>query len=234
MQRFYLERRFGEQMKITDTIMYNQITRVLRARVGNEYIFFNSTDNIDYVYKIDSIDKNTVVLSQIEKINKLEYNLEINLYQSLPNKHEKIDNIIQKGVEVGISNFYFYKGERSQKLDVEAKKITRFQKIMGEAVEQSGRNKMPDLEFTDKLDFNTDKNELNLFFHTNSENSLNLKSLDFSGFKTINIFVGPEGGFSDNEVLNFEKDGFKRVNLGENIMRTETVGTVVGFYIRQS
>jgi RsmE family RNA methyltransferase len=63
---------------------------------------------------------------------------------------------------------------------------------------------------------------------------LNLKNLDFSGFKTINIFVWPEGWFSDNEVLNFEKYGFKRVNLGANIMRTETVWTVVWFYIRQS
>lgn len=233
MQRFYLNTKLWNFLKIENLEMYNQITRVLRARVGNEYIFFNSTDNIDYVYKIDSIDKKTVVLSQVEKIAKLEDNLEINLYQSLPNKHEKIDNIIQKWVEVGISNFYFYKRERSQKLDLEAKKISRFQKIMIEAIEQSGRNKVANLEFIDKLDFNTNKNELNLFFHTNSENSLNLKSLDFSGFKTINIFVWPEGWFSDNEVLNFEKDWFKRINLGENIMRTETVWTVVWFYIRQ-
>jgi 16S rRNA (uracil1498-N3)-methyltransferase len=233
MQRFYLERRFGEQMKIEDTIMYNQITRVLRARVGNQYIFFNSTDNIDYVYKIDSINKDTVVLSQIDKIAKSEDNLEINLYQSLPNKHEKIDTIIQKWVEVGISNFYFYKWERSQKLEVEAKKLVRFQKIMIEAVEQSGRNKMPDLDFADKLDFETDENELNLFFHTNSENSKKLKDIDFSWFKTVNIFVWPEGWFSDNEVLNFEKLWFKRVNLGDNIMRTETVWMVVWFYIRQ-
>lgn len=233
MQRFYLNKKLTEKLIIEDLDLYNQITRVLRARVGNEYIFFNSTDSIDYVYKIDSIDKKTVVLSQIEKIVKSGDNLEINLYQSLPNKHEKIDYIIQKWVEVGISNFYFYKRERSQKLDLEAKKISRFQKIMVEAIEQSGRNKIPILEFTDKLDFNTNKNELNLFFHTNSQNSLNLKNLDFSWFKTINIFVWPEGWFSDNEVLNFEKDWFKRVNLGENIMRTETVWTVVWFYIRQ-
>lgn len=233
MQRFHLERRFGEQMKIEDAIMYNQITRVLRARVGNEYIFFNSIDNIDYVYKIDSIDKNTVVLSQIDKINKLEDNIEINLYQSLPNKHEKIDTIIQKWVEIWISNFYFYKWERSQKLEVEAKKIVRFQKIMIEAIEQSGRNKIPDLDFADKLDFEADENELNLFFHTNSENSKKLKDIDFSWFKAVNIFVWPEGWFSDNEVLNFAKLWFKRINLGDNIMRTETVWTVVWFYIRQ-
>lgn len=233
MQRFYWERRFGEQMKIEEAVMYNQITRVLRARVWHEYIFFNSTDNIDYVYKIDSIDKNTVVLSQVDKIVKLEDNIEINLYQTLPNKHEKIDTIIQKWVEIGISNFYFYKWERSQKLEVEPKKIARFQKIMIESIEQSGRNIIPEIDFSDKLDFSINENELNLFFHTNSESSKKLNDIDFSWFKVVNIFVWPEGWFSDNEVLNFEKNGFKRINLGDNIMRTETVWTVVWFYIRQ-
>lgn len=233
MQRFYLDTKFSEKLKIEELNIYNQITRVLRARVWHEYIFFNSTDNIDYVYKIDSIDKKTVVLSQIDKINKPEDYLEINLYQSLPNKHEKIDTIIQKWVEIWISNFYFYKWERSQKLEVEAKKLIRFQKIMIEAIEQSWRNKMPDLDFADKLDFISDKDKLNLFFHTNSENSKKLNTIDFSWFKIVNIFVWPEGWFSDNEVLNFAKLWFKRVNLGDNIMRTETVGTIVWFYIRQ-
>lgn len=233
MQRFYLNEKLTEKLKIQEIEMYNQITRVLRARVWNEYIFFNSKENIDYVYKIDSIDKNTVILSNTQKIPKNESELEINLYQSLPNKYEKIDYIIQKWIEVGISNFYFYKWERSQKLEVEAKKIGRFQKIMLEAIEQSGRNKIGKLEFHNKLDLENNENELNIFMHTNNQNSINLKQIDISKFKIINIFVWPEWWFSDNEVEIFEKNWFKKVNLWEIIMRTETVWVVVWFYIRQ-
>jgi 16S rRNA (uracil1498-N3)-methyltransferase len=62
----------------------------------------------------------------------------VSLYQALPNKYEKIEYILQKGVEVGISKFVFFRSDRSQKLLLSPAKIERFAAIAREAVEQCG------------------------------------------------------------------------------------------------
>lgn len=58
------------------------------------------------------------------------------LYQAIPNRYEKLEYAIQKGVEVGISEFVFFPSERSQKLVITPAKIERFTAIALEAVEQ--------------------------------------------------------------------------------------------------
>jgi 16S rRNA (uracil1498-N3)-methyltransferase len=63
---------------------------------------------------------------------------QITLYQALPNKHEKIEWIIQKSVEVGIQKIVFFRSERSQKLVITDAKKERYQHIMQEALEQCG------------------------------------------------------------------------------------------------
>lgn len=60
----------------------------------------------------------------------------ITLYQAIPNRYEKLEYAIQKGVEVGISEFVFFPSDRSQKLAITPAKIERFTAIAREAVEQ--------------------------------------------------------------------------------------------------
>jgi len=109
MQRFFLSTDLSSILEITDKDLYNQITKVLRSKIWENFIFFNSIDQVDYIYKLEEIKKNSLVFSFIEKIEKKESDLILNLYNSLPNKYEKIEYIIQKWTEVWISNFYFFK-----------------------------------------------------------------------------------------------------------------------------
>ena len=246
MQRFYnqyfptLEENFISK----DKDFINQLVKVLRSKPWDNIILFNGEDDFDYIYEIWNLEKRSVLLLQKEKIEKNSISKQnINLFQSLPNKLSKIELILQKWVEIWINNFYFFQAERSQNFPISENKIERLKKIIIEATEQSGQNKIAGLKFLEnsissdtileKDIQNWDKN-LTLFFHTKNNNSKNLKDLCTKNYKNINIFIWPEWGFSSEEIEIFLENNFIPVHLWKNILRTETVWMVVGFYFRQS
>ncbi|MDD5769744.1 MAG: RsmE family RNA methyltransferase [Candidatus Gracilibacteria bacterium] len=235
MQRFFLETfKLGEkELILQDQEIIYQLIKVLRSKLQDEVIFFDGKSFIDFKYKITSIDKKNIIFNFVEKNQKEIKDYKLILFQSLPNKIDKIEEIIQKGVEVGFSEFNFFRAERSQDLKLSQNKIERFNKIIKEAIELSNRNIIPKLNFLTKLDLQNISGE-KLFFHTDFNNSKKLNSLNLNFKQNISIFIGPEGGFSDKENDNFIKNNFIKINLGNNILRTETAGIVVGFYILQS
>ena len=235
MQRFHFPALNNQELLIisNDNDIYHQLTKVLRINTWEEIIFFDWSNLYDYVYKIDSIEKKSIGFKLIKKLSKLsKNNLEINLYQSIPNKQEKIEYILQKWVEVWYNSFIFFKSERSQNLKINENKIERFKKIITEAVEQSGRNVLPELHFLEKIDLKSTKWQ-NIYFHTDKTKAKKLKELNIKEWK-INIFIWPEWGFSDNEIIVFEKNNLTKINLWDYILRTETAWIVVWFYLLEN
>jgi 16S rRNA U1498 N3-methylase RsmE len=97
MQRFCTDIPLGEYIHISTTDMYHQICHVLRAAVGDMYIFFRGDGSADQVYSITDISKKVIIMKHIRgEIANIEPQLHISLYQALPNKHEKIEYILQK------------------------------------------------------------------------------------------------------------------------------------------
>ncbi len=234
MQRFFLESNSLGNIEVIlqdEEIIY-QLIKVLRAKTWDEVIFFDSKNFIDFKYKITSIDKKNIIFSFIEKIIKIQENYKLVLFQSIPNKIDKIEEIIQKGTEVWYSEFNFFRAERSQDLRLSPNKIQRFEKIIKEAVEQSNRNIIPTLNFLEKLDITSISWE-KLFFHTDKKNAKKLSELSLNFSQNINIFVWPEWGFSDRENDLFLKYNSIKINLWENILRTENTPVVVWFYLLQ-
>ena len=237
MQRFFFPdlKTTNYTMNLTDVDIFHQLVKVIRIQVWEKIIFFDWNDSYDYIFEIRQINKKDLVLEQIWRENKnSETNFELNLFQSIPNKMEKIEYILQKWVEIWIKNFVFYRSNRSQKLIISETKQERLNKIIIEAVEQSGRNYIPELVILDKFDILLLKDDENIFFHTQWEKSLLLKELVLDYSKNINLFVWPEWWFSDDEIINFNKINWKKVFLWNRILRTETTGIVWGFYIIQS
>ena len=70
--------------------------------------------------------------------------------------------------------------------------------------------------------------------HTKDENSLKLKEIKAKSWEKINIFIGPEWWFSDEEIEIFQKNNFQKIFLWNRILRTETVGFTVAFFIIQN
>lgn len=233
MQRIFLQENISwkQEIILDDIFIFHQIIKVLRSQVWDKFVFFNNWIFTDYVYEITSIWKKNIIFKFIWEIEKNIENKILNLYQSLPNKIDKIELILQKWVEVWYSNFYFFRSERSQDLKNLWSKNDRFEKIVIEASEQSWRNIIPKIYFLGNIDFSNLKWN-SFYFHTNLENSKTLKDIIIDDVEN-NIFVWPEWGFSESETLEFDKNNFSKIHLWNNILRTETASIVVWFWFNQ-
>lgn len=237
MQRFYFPNLelSDESLIIKNSEILNQLNKVLRSKSWDKFIFFNWLENIDNIFELKQIEKREAYLEKVEEIeNNSEIDFDLNIFQALPNKLDKIEYIIGKWVEVWVTGFYFFRSERSQKLNLSENKIERLNKIIIEAVEQSGRSRVPELIIEDNIsleDFNWNEN---IIFHTKSEKSTSLKELNLDYNKWINLFVWPEGWFSEDEINVFENLKFLKVHLWNRILRTETTWVVSSFFLIQN
>lgn len=155
-----------------------------------------------------------------------ESSLEIILLQALPEK-ERMELIIQKATELGVSTIIPFESLRSISLEereAKQKKAHRWQEIAIKAVQQSRRAKVPLVEvyrpFKEALDFCKGKGLKILLYEKEGES---LKSvLKRSLCPKSYVMVGPEGGFTKEEVRLAKEGGFIPVKLGQRILRTET------------
>ncbi len=211
---------------------YHHIKNVMRMHEGDfiEAVY----DNVLYKAQIKSISNFDIeTVSVIEQ--KMDKYPEITLI--IPAlKEQKLDLIFQKGTEIGVNRFIVAPFERSMVKYDERKekvKLERWKKICKEASEQSMRTNMPliniekDLKFVDKLD------GLKLICSTNEkDNYIKYVLKNNSEYDKITLVIGPEGGISFDEESYYEQKGFKKITLGTQIMRVETVPIFVSSIIR--
>lgn len=208
--------------------------KVLRLNEG-DIIVLNNCDGEEFLAKINSISKQEVIVDIQEKLEiNNESEVEIYLFQGLP-KAQKMDLIVQKGTELGISKFIPTLTERVDiKLKGDFKKLDRLNRIALEAAKQSKRTIIP--KVSDPIDFEEALSEMKsldlvIVPYENAEN-FGIKTLfkdegiDTSKIKTVGILVGPEGGFELNEINSLKENGAYIVTLGSRILRTETAGFV--------
>ena len=207
------------------------ISRVLRCK-ENDKLEVCDMDNNEYICEIREINKDNILLDIIEKVNiKRESNLKVKLYQGMP-KGTKMELILQKLTEIGVDEIVLVQTKRSvTKIDnkKEDKKIERWERIIYEAAKQSKRGKIPTLRgvltFKEALE-DMKNNDLNLCPYEN-ERTISIKEcLKDVSADTIGIFVGPEGGFEEDEIEKIQDIDGKVVSLGPRILRTETASVV--------
>lgn len=207
------------------------ISRVLRCK-ENDKLEVCDMDNNEYICEIREINKDNILLDIIEKVNiKRESSLKVKLYQGMP-KGTKMELILQKLTEIGVDEIVLVQTKRSvTKIDnkKEDKKIERWERIIYEAAKQSKRGKIPTLRgvltFKEALE-DMKNNDLNLCPYEN-ERTISIKEcLKDVSADTIGIFVGPEGGFEEDEIEKIQDIDGKVVSLGPRILRTETASVV--------
>jgi 16S rRNA (uracil1498-N3)-methyltransferase len=208
--------------------------KVLRLNEGDK-IVLNNCDGEEFLANIRTITKQEVIVDIEEKLEiNNESEVKIYLFQGLP-KSQKMDLIVQKGTELGISEFIPTLTERVDiKLKGEFKKLDRLNRIALEAAKQSKRTIIPTvsepISFEDAL---TNMKALDLVIvpYENAENFgiktlFNDGNIDTTKIKTVGILVGPEGGFELSEINKLKENGAYIVTLGSRILRTETAGFV--------
>ena len=202
----------------------HHITRVLRIRDDEDFEVV--IEGIVYLVNISHRGKESIeagIKDSWEDVN--ESRLQVHLYQGLP-KSDKLELIIQKCIELGVSEITPFVSSRTiVKWDEkkEKKKLRRYEDIALAAAKQSKRGRLPRVNpvksFKDLLDSVGD--EFTIIAYENYGESLKETLKDFEGHK-INIIVGPEGGFSEEEVRQIQLANARIVNLGKRILRTET------------
>ncbi|MEM1484716.1 16S rRNA (uracil(1498)-N(3))-methyltransferase [Oscillospiraceae bacterium PP1C4] len=202
------------------------IALALRMKVGEALTACDSTGR-DYQCVITEITPERVLL-RVEKVapSAGEPSVAITLYQAMP-KADKMETIIQKAVELGVSRIVPVLTHRCvSRPDEKAmqKKLERYNRISLEAAKQCGRGTVPVVE--QLIDFKSAiarmKNDpLAIFFYENADDSLkNVLSARLAD--RISILVGSEGGFEPSEADYAVENGLVSLSLGSRILRCET------------
>ena len=204
------------------------IRKVLRLKAGDQVIIFDGLGK-EYAGIIVEEESSSVMI-KIQNIffSKKDSPLEVTLAQSLL-KGEKMDFLIQKATELGVKEIIPFFSSRSVPLLEKSrrlKRLHRWERIAIEASKQCGRGVVP------KIESLQDYSEM---LQTASPDTLRLILWEREGIKLKEILdrleektkiffiIGPEGGFSQEEVGEAKKVGFIPVTLGTRILRAETV-----------
>lgn len=200
------------------------IARSLRMRVG-DMITLSAGNGTDYGCIIEEITAKEVTLRVCyEQANNSEPSVKVHLYQGVP-KGDKFEDIIQKCTELGISEITPVLTKRSISRPDEKsarRKQERYQKIALEAAQQSGRGIVPQInKMTDlKKASEQDESQLKILFYEGGGEPL--RKIISSDFKSVSVYIGPEGGFEENEVDIIKAAGGTVATLGKRILRTQT------------
>lgn len=230
MQRYFAEIKDDKVYLSKDDV--HHITNVMRMK---------DNDNIEVVYN------SKLYLASIKNINNLDICVTKELKQMddklpqvtlvIPNlKEQKIDLILQKGTEIGIDEFIIVPFERSVVKYDERKekvKLERWKKICKEASEQSMRLDIPLVSIEKSMKFLENRDDLRLICSTNErDNYIKTVLKNNSGCDKITLVIGPEGGIAPNEEIYLESIGCKKITLGTQILRVETVPIFLASIIR--
>lgn len=242
MRKFFVKENQinNEIIKILDEDV-NHIKNVLRLNIGEKIKICNTENSKNYICEIIEISSKEVTCKIVEEVLGIaEGNVELHIFQGLP-KADKMELIIQKGTELGVSEFVPVNFKRSiVKISSkdENKKIDRWNKIAEVAAKQSGRDVVPNVRNIENI-----KNICNeikdydivlVAYELEENNYIRNELLKIKNTKEnykIAVVIGPEGGIDTEEIECFKNAGAKIISLGKRILRTETVALQVSSII---
>lgn len=229
MPKFFVDRSNiqGDSIYI-DGDNVNHIKNVFRMKIGDELTLCDGCGN-DYRAVISEESCDCIKADIVSTVcSDSEPRVKVTLYQGIP-KGSKMDLIVQKNVELGVSKIVPVMCERTivklNEKDVQ-KKVDRWNKIAHEAAKQSGRGVVPYVTAPVTLAYAIDmaKKSDVLLIPYEKEKDTRLKDVLRKGadIHDISVFIGPEGGFDEREIDLATCNGVVPVTLGNRILRTET------------
>lgn len=221
----------GEDRVVITGPDVNHIKNALRMRQG-EVIRVSDGCGTDYVCRIEQIDSSQVEAVILERQDSGELPVRVYLFQGLP-KSDKMELIIQKTVELGVYSIIPTATKYAVvKLDgkKEKSKLERWQAIAESGAKQSKRGIIPQIQpvktLKEALQFAAGLDAIWIPYEHESGMEHTKKALAAIGKETrsVGVFIGPEGGFDEQEIELAKKAGAVPISLGKRILRTETAG----------
>lgn len=209
---------------LLDREQTRHIIKSLRMRQG-DMLFLSCGDGFDYGCMIEDCSGDNARLTVCyAQPNESEPTVKVSLFQGVP-KGDKMEDIIQKCTELGVREITPTLTHRSVSRPDEkaaAKKNQRYQKIALEASQQSGRGTVPVINKMDSLKnaVKNDESALKILFYEGGGEPL--KNIIDKDVKSVSVYIGPEGGFEQEEVEYLKEQGAVVASLGKRILRTQT------------
>jgi 16S rRNA (uracil1498-N3)-methyltransferase len=234
MHRFFVPASWLEKEEVTITgPLVHRLRNVLRLKAGDHFILLDNS-GWEHEAEITHVSTQRIETRVLHKaLATGEPRTKITLYQALL-KLNKFEWVLQKGTELGLVGFVPMISQRcmiGSLEDISKTKLERWWRILMEAAEQSRRGRMPTLRaamvFSSACE-DAARGGLTLIpWEEEKEQSLSSilraeEQLPFS----INLFIGPEGGFTSEEVAKAQRYGAVPITLGPRILRAETAGLV--------
>lgn len=218
--RVYIEPgKIRDLIEIEDKDTVHKLKNVLRLKEGEQVYVFDGKGK-EFLYEVKSVDKKKITIKR-GSVSRQNPAPRKKIVLAFPlTKEGKVDFILQKATELGVSGFIPYVCERSIKAKPSVSKLERWKKIVMEAVRQSealwppfvenihGFNKLLESGYEVKLAASIEGKKI--------EDILDDKN------KEVLIVIGPEGDFSPSEFKDLEKNNFKLVKLSSNLLKVET------------
>lgn len=223
------------------------IVRVLRLGPGDEIEAVDGA-GAERRGRIVSVDDDGVMVMLTEgSVACREPSVFITVLQGLP-KGDKMDEIVRKNTEIGVSRFVPVVTDRTVARPDQPgarRRVDRWRRVAREAAKQSGRQRIPDvldiMSFRESLEHaasdagagDARDGERLILLPWELERSRGIRDVlrERAGVGNVLVFIGPEGGFSADEVDEAVGSGAVTCSLGPRILRTETAGLVVSSII---
>jgi len=223
IHRFYLHTPISDNtFDISDRELVHQWKHVFRYNVGSQVILFDGSGQ-EHLSMISRLATLGATVSIVKSKDLAKVSREVCLCMSIIKK-DNFELIVQKATELGVSRIIPILSERSEKKNIN---LERLQKIAIEASEQSGRGDVPTVSevmtLGDLLEKNSEHKTLaddKIVLHP--EGMLLSHYIESTHALSVAVFVGPEGGWSENEIALFKTYDIPIISLGTQILRAET------------
>ncbi len=223
IRRFFVDKKDIVDGKITLTgDEFYHMTKVLRYKVGYKAVIL-ANDGIERHSVVEEIGKDSAILAVENEVIADRKNAIITLYAGLL-KNNKLDFVVQKGVELGVDNIVPFISQNSAETKFNSE---RANKIALESAKQCGSvylSKVDDLVDYDKVIDDFKCYDKVIFAYENEKTNRIVDAV--KGAKNLAIVVGPEGGFTPEETERAIENGATVVTLGRRILRAETASIV--------
>ncbi|MEK6793228.1 MAG: RsmE family RNA methyltransferase [Spirochaetota bacterium] len=222
----------GSEAVIEDAAIVHQIAHVLRRKAGDRIVLFDGSGS-EFISVIRSIDTMRIICAiEDRRCGEREARMRISLYFSLL-KSDKNDILIQKCAELGVASFVPVSTARTVVTSLSAAKRSRLTAIVREATELSGGVHIPVIHemqlFADAL-ASLSPGDTGIIAY---EGRTDARLTDYRAAGRLSLFIGPEGGYTDDEIALARQRGVTPVTLGSRILRAETaaIGAVAALLL---
>lgn len=220
IDRFFVEERLreGEEVALREEEAHHLIS-VARGKVNEEIELVNGKNELG-LGQIREMRKREVIISVEKVIQRPSKGIRRILAQGIP-RLPRLDTILEKGCELGLTEIWLFPGMRSEKSEFSSQQLLRMKRILISAMKQCGRLDLPEIVLKPPLKKWNASDLLTPAYLGDTKETTPFQSV-WKNEKNCLFFIGPESGFTDEEIALLHQFGVKNVSLHENTLRTDT------------